>query len=106
MTINNNIEESYCSKEVHTLLKLKGFEVTAWNVLPTHGLAIEWIRINHNVWIYPQLYVNSFKQQYIPMIVPSLSINPNNTIQLDCINDSPQEATEAGLLYTLTNLIK
>jgi hypothetical protein len=61
---------------------------------------VEWLRVNHGIWVYPQITGNSFTQHYIPMIAPKL--NPNNTIQLAKYN-SPQEAYSAAFDYILNN---
>lgn len=128
-TINNNIQESYCSFEVSKLLKEKGFDcictksymdfgmdgipdmrivnhITKPNILaPTYALAIEWIRTNFDHHI--ENIRNSFdKYEYC--------IDPNKklweTLKETPIHSKkqfkiPQEATEAALLYTLKNLI-
>ncbi len=132
MNINNNIEESYCSREVCILLKEKGFSIyqsTQYSntinpntvycytekqcklfrdtyYRPTQAFAIEWMRVNFgkHILIAPT-YFNDEVKGYIWN---------NHLITMDNIGevlkrgqfDTPQEAIEAALLYTLTNLIK
>lgn len=130
MEINNNIEESYCSLEVSKLLKEKECEVDTLNVYrseifetygeyelgyysnsenkkgivaaPTHALAIEWIRINFGFWI--EIYKNASGYGYIIQKTDTGSIIKEITDFI--FFNSPQEATELALLYTLQNLIK
>ena len=130
--INNNIQESYCSFEVSKLLKEKGWMVRTHKYLftdsqdagrfwfstlrdgniphgfdgkeeervyiPTHSLAIEWLRVNFGVCIYfKRITINDFNVCYIGDNLCE--------IELSGLFNSPQEATEAALLYTLKNLI-
>jgi hypothetical protein len=67
---------------------------------PEQHQVVEWLRLNHGIWVYPQITGNSITQYYIPMIVPKL--NPNNTIQLTKLN-SPQEAYSAAFDYIKNN---
>jgi hypothetical protein len=116
--INNNISEHYCSFEVSKLLKDKGFDIWTYSGWtngeikngfkvsihetnrPTHALAIEWIRVNFGIWICidnhtPILFefsIRNLKDEFTP--------------QSEGNFNSPQEATEAALLFTLQNLIK
>ncbi len=78
MKINNDITEPYCSFEVSELLKEKGFDCECNTfrledgefivgryptnnnecgiiLAPTHALAVEWLRINFNVWVSVEL---------------------------------------------------
>jgi hypothetical protein len=128
--MNNNIQESYCSFEVSKLLKEKRFEQLTQKAFiedgteyqfettpqnyndengrfyktssrPTHSLAIEWIRVNFGIWIeiittYPNKY------EYNIYKLPDID---NQMAVIHAQLNSPQEATEAALLYTLQNLI-
>ncbi len=122
--MSNNIQEDYCSFEVSKLLKEKGFAVFCGNSFnpttneeqrgicsdnivvaalaqPTHSLAIKWIRENFGIYIWvEQTKLDLFK----PFIKP-IKGNSQNTTHWD-FHRTPQEATEAALLYTLQNLIK
>lgn len=74
---------------------------------PTHSLAIKWIRENFGI------HIEAFRQRginglgYNFMCVPT-ELGKNNSDKI--VNEegypSPEEATEAALLYTLKNLIK
>lgn len=66
--------------------------------VPTHALAIEWIRTSHNIWISVDFY--SAGWSYIITWLDS------DCRQVKGDYDSPQAATEAALLYTLKELIK
>ena len=129
--INNNITETYCSFEVSKLLKEKGFDVkceyffnegSGWRLqndylirsgddmiieTPTHALAIEWIRVNWGLWVQPYQHYTKYSwdvMQYEYKGHYNVSIANGRTFHSECYA-SPQEATEAALLYTLTNLI-
>ena len=125
--INNDIKESYCSFEVSKLLKKngcniygylqevwlgnsydkKGKEIPVFGLgssskLPTHALAIEWIRVNFGIFI-------------VVGISSTRPIGFHYYIQNDRGNETcnsisgnyktPQEATEEALKYVLQNLI-
>ena len=131
--INNKIQESYCSFEVSKLLKEKGCDLPAQLIhyYPprkkdnvhlgpgwgrkykyyvnqhkdgsdrihsfTHALAIEWIRVNFGIWITVGYLGDGYnctiqnKEGYTKKAMGNFN--------------SPQEATEAALLYALQNLI-
>lgn len=128
MTINNDIQEAYCSFEVSKLLKEKGFkrytsmwydengDTVLWGDImgdqddidnhiasPTHALAIEWVRVNFGIWIQIHGWTNQpvddelWKEAYQAFV--------NGDAMDVSIFKTPQEATEAALLYTLQNLI-
>ena len=130
MIINNNIEENYCSFEVSKLLKEKGFGVSTiscyeagipaqgeffedWNrdnrfkdskdsaSRPTHAVAIEWLRVNYSTDISILIVAGSW---YGPYIFRNRN-RMNKEGEPGQYFSSPQEATEAALLYTLKNLI-
>ena len=129
-TMNNNITEDYCSFEVAKLLKEKGFRVPTekhymgskkiYDIspssdhnnpsytkemysAPTHALAVKWIRDNFDIHIttartYTNSEYNFFYQIYF--------LQKKEKILLQCTYfKSPEEATEAALLYTLKHLI-
>lgn len=129
--MNNNIQEDYCSFEVSKLLKDKGLlpytmfgfvttfyepksqsvrhygrtGKTSLNKLiyrPTHSVAIKWIRENFGIHIFPDFGIG-WEGIVVPVGYIGEGIFPNN--QIDGYK-SPEEATEAALLYTLRNLIK
>lgn len=124
--MNNNIQEHYCSFQVSKLLKEKGFDIECskfynnegWNFnvgehehsfanntelngrgfsRPTHALAIEWIKVNFGFWIYVKLI--SDNNWLFDVSIDIFSFRAEKGFS------SPQEATEAALLYTLKNLI-
>lgn len=128
--MNNNITEDYCSFEVSKLLKEKGFVVYCTSLYtedgkqndvgnyngvdddnyisfsrPTHALAIKWIRENFGIFfdITPNwVYQGKFKGYWFKIY------SLKNGVLLYETNksfNSPEEATEAALLYTLKNLI-
>lgn len=129
--MNNNITEDYCSFEVSKLLKEKGFDCMCdrkaaftdknkfypavihytklsncdkayadGNVLvPTHALAIKWIRENFGIHISVDFDIEnswSFACYGLSGVIGTI---------VNSEYDSPEEATEAALLYTLKNLI-
>lgn len=120
--MNNNIKEPYCSFELCKLLKEKGFDISTpyiegwFNIekfpkyysqgcsscsIPTHALAIEWIRVNFGIWIT----VEPFEGKYFKFIIFSDTVSSVKNLNL-ANHNSPQEATEAALIHTLKNLVK
>ncbi len=127
--INNEIEESYCSIEVSRLLKEKKFEAETYAYFlhsdeenepdfrisnkwinrnleddfisaPTHGIAIEWIRVNfnHDIESRGVRYAGDEKSSYYQAYVNGCVVSMERY-------NTPSEAIEAALLYTLENLI-
>lgn len=122
------ITEDYCSFEVSKLLKEKGFDIYSesyyldntkelreyvgcYNTLdqekdnphsirPTHSLAIKWIRENFGIHIFIDFPNTNHKWYYQIADFKNLK-----TLNTGYFFDSPEEATEAALLYTLKNLI-
>ena len=133
--MNNNIAEDYCGFEVSKLLKEKGcnlpvnkwFDNTQVRVSydigtalgsPTHSLAIKWIRENFgiNIHVHPCIQIKGLEiktgntfQSYISRL------NHTAIFGQKVEGDIPDgdyrkprnyyDSTEAGLLYTLKNLI-
>ena len=132
--LKNSIDESTCSFELSKTLKAKGFDSDSIStrevyksdgtnrfchvtneyidqtpyfngvcLKPTHAIAIEWVRVNCGVWVLLDILdVNNDLCNYV--------VKWHNGI---CLNEArgkgyetPQEATEAALLYVLNNLIK
>lgn len=67
---------------------------------PTQTIAIEWIRVNFRIWIT----VEPFDGNYFKFVIFSDSVSSVKDLNL-ANHNTPQEATEAALLYVLTNLI-
>ena len=124
--INNNIQESYCSFEVSKLLKEKGFDcyTTTWHQRgngivgdvvgksdrynskgeaytsrPTHALAIEWIRVNFEIWIIIEPDIQNNRCWF--QIISKKYKGDGNTGFFNTL----QEAEEVAMLYTLKELI-
>lgn len=118
MNINNNITEKIVSLAVAELLKEKGFACICHYYeykgkrehsyykndsffpdrvyIPTIALAIEWIRENFRIHIWVTGQRTDWKYH----------IKPDEKLPFSsCLFNSPEEATEAALLYTLQNLI-
>lgn len=69
-------------------------------IAPTHALAIEWLRVNFGIWITCSPVINTWCNS-----ISYLKDNKmTNSTTLDYF-ETPQEATEAALLYVLKNLI-
>lgn len=88
-----------------------GFKDAPYFNAPTHALAIEWIRVNFGICIYvgcKEKEDGSGDVWYIPC-GRNLPLKKNGQFIIDTIpylpKETPQEATEAALLYTLQNLI-
>lgn len=78
---------------------------------PSHTVAIFWIWVNFGIWIYvgcKEKEDDSGDVWYIPC-GRNLPLKKNGQFIIDAIpylpKETPQEATEAALLYTLQNLI-
>lgn len=77
---------------------------------PTHALAIKWIRENFGIHIEIR-HIKTFGVNRFHIVIWKYSeedyhtIHCNNNIGYEVWN-TPEEATEAALLYTLQNLIK
>jgi hypothetical protein len=130
-TINNNIQEELVSFKVAKLLKKAGFNVAVQIVdefditasrdqgylynhlhknnifrLPTQQLACDWIRVNFDIHICVD------KQNYKLFKYRISDLSLRNDALTDMVEkqefnfDTPEEAKEAALKYTLTNLIK
>ena len=80
---------------------------------PTHALAIEWIRVNFGIWITAYAHARKWvvtiedisekswiredgSERMLPRDIGSSNVEEKN---------SPQEAIEAALLYTLQNFV-
>jgi hypothetical protein len=75
-----------------------------FTLAPTHAVAIEWIRVNFGIHIFAD-----FDLGWEGIIVVPVGYYENGKFpSLGEISkfDTPQESTEAALLYTLQNLIK
>lgn len=68
---------------------------------PTHALAIEWIRVNKNIFIALIPVWNNVAYSYQYQVK---DLSNGNQIEYSAFN-SPQEANEAALLYVLKNLV-
>lgn len=76
---------------------------TAPTGFPTHALAIEWIRVNFEIEVFPVcIRFNSKRKKGYQFV--TISNNYTNYNQEGDFS-YPQQATEAGLLYTLQNLL-
>lgn|SRR5574343_11987 len=69
----------------------------------THSLAIEWIRVNFGIWIsiIQNEYEDKFQYTLVKKENSSWYIVDNGKLF-----NTPQQATEAALLFTLQNLIQ
>lgn len=100
--LNNEIEEDYCSDAVTDMLITAGFDVDIPNPQPTHALAIEWIRINFELYVSPGFNRRSHRYSCTVYDVK---------VEEECMRFSaenysePWGATEEALIYTLGNLI-
>jgi hypothetical protein len=125
------IQEAYCSFEIAKLLKEKGFdercrsyfindlgdyrrcavEITdkdctiEQTLRPTHQMACAWLRINHQIFIRPNIIFAAHPIKYYCEI---FCYGDNLNTQQDVTTESfetPEEAVEAALKYVLKNLI-
>ena len=99
----NNIKESYCSFEVHSLLVEKGciIPITENSVWIPQSMAIEWIRINFGFYI--DSYVDD--DQTFGYLVTRFSDMGRHDYPLVRNFKERQDAVNAALIYVLTKLI-
>jgi hypothetical protein len=104
--MTQKIDPQYVRFDTAKLLKEKGFA----NIQIDYGLnqmlnqsnppeqwqVVEWLRVNHGIWVYTD-FLGSWKY-----VIVKLKDNSRRTIEGF---NSPQEATEAGILYVLNKLI-
>lgn len=126
--MNNTVTEDYCSFKVSKLLKEKGFfQVTSnwfnkdgkkiyWTEIegtfkesnlipnPTHALAIKWIEENFGIYIWAQFSIHD-NTKFTGLAADEEYFKEMGGRDLTGNKDTPQEAIEAALLYTLKNLI-
>ena len=104
-TINNNVQEGYCSKEIMMLLFNKCFkQLNDRSDVCSHALAIEWIRVNFGIHIFID-----FGLGWEAFTIPCGYNGEATTKDLHWNGNkftTPQEAESAAILYTLQNLIK
>lgn len=123
--INKDVHEHYCSLELLQLLYDKGMRFREWtegafhrNSLAekrfnegdvshlkdtvTHQIVVEWLRVNHGIWIgVSQDWDEGALLGYEALIETE---DGESTVRAKTFN-TPQEATEDGILYVLNNLI-
>jgi hypothetical protein len=125
--INKDVHEHYCSLEMLQLLYDKGMRYREWtdgafthNSLAehrfnqgdvshlkdtvTHQVVVEWLRVNHGIWIYTRPILDEdgewIFQGYIKLM------NDFRAKEYRCkLCREPQESIEDGILYVLNNLI-
>lgn len=108
---SRNSELDHYKQEVGFKHYLKGKEIL---MIPTHALAIKWIRENFKLFIYIRLYNNLSSYYSYMFTIAKVTRGMNKVLHSSGIRDkenkpywydTPEEATEAALLYTLKNLI-
>lgn len=67
---------------------------------PEQWQVVEWLRVNHGIWIY---VVGGGNNRYYPMYQDKNQYKL--ALDLDKFYDTPQEAYEAAIEYTLNNLL-
>lgn len=84
------------------------FESLKGVLAPTQSIALEWLRVNFNIILESMLFTHALKDslsyRWRIWIRPEAGKNCSNKIA-EAYFKTPQEALEAGLLYTLKNLI-
>jgi hypothetical protein len=118
--MNNNITEDKCSLEVSKLLWKHGMKtpeclLDKWlniNFIPTHAVAIKWIRENFYLDIstryisWPHLNEEKWTPYVDTMIKYKKGRKDRESMMIMMANEESQYlATEAALLHTLKNLI-
>lgn len=102
--INNDVEISYCSEYLGTLLKKKGFgvldeqerEISVRNI--SHDMAIEWLLLNFNIHVWAD-YDNRLKHWCGNYMILGQVSNWFSGF------GSPHEAREVTLECVLENLV-
>ena len=93
--------------------KNSDFAVNTFIAAPTHSIALEWIRVNFGIHLrVSRIYRRPLFDEPAPEPMFTVEIDDlyskNGKAYSDGVIDNfdtPQEAIEAALLYTLTNLI-
>jgi hypothetical protein len=120
--INKDVHEHYCSLEMLQLLYDKGMRYREWtegafthNSLAehrfnqgdvshlkdtvTHQIVVEWLRVNHGIWISVSLDLSNTQ-------LFDFEIQKEQWLHISQdYYETPKEAMEAGILYVLNNLI-
>lgn len=111
---NGEIVESNIKDVFHPV----NYNLKGWHKVsrPTHALAIEWIRVNHNIWIeiYPTVIEYNESKDKLKWTWRGQGLDKfyhNSRLKDTSFRDttyynSPQEAVESALKYVLTELIK
>lgn len=129
--MNKDIQEDYVSFEVAKLLKEKGFDIDNckyWNCsymtgsttttlsrfknehinsvkAPTQALVIKWLRIKHNIIVETLIFDKGFLEKD-KFCFQWRVYNNTEEWETEMVEfHTPEEATEAAILYTLQNLI-
>jgi hypothetical protein len=112
--------ESYCDLKLLQLLYDKGFRfkleteghrvinnlaeqrfneghVSYCNNYITYSVVVEWLRVNHGIWVYSYNNGTSW--------IGSIQKTNGSIIRIIPANDTPQEAYSAAFDYILNNLI-
>jgi hypothetical protein len=108
---NEKIEGLYFDGELKLIDKLPNkpcntdFASTRYNSAPEQWQVVEWLRINHNIDIYPKPQYIEGKKIYDAYI---WFMNENIVFDLEIITDfkTPQEAYSAAFDYILPTLNK
>lgn len=123
------ISEDYVTFETAKLLKEKGFDIETkyfynegsgwkfqsdsilktgegeWVNAPTQALALKWLRIKHNIHIWIAA-VSGNKWYWKAQLLNAIGNDEEKVKSYSNFADTPEEAIEAAVVYTLKNLIK
>jgi hypothetical protein len=122
--MNNKIQPTYVSFEQSKLLKEKGFDVITNKLYhyngsdfitlitknsenfgfsaPEQWQVVEWLRVNHGIWIQPIYQINSYWGFDIQKLDLKNILNGSTQTHIGKYN-SPQEAYSAAFDYILNN---
>lgn len=98
------VSEPQYSKMIHDGRRR---ELINWNLGPDFSAPeqyqiVEWLRLKHKIWVYPQLTGNSLNQVYIPMIM--IDLNPNKSIEVYRRGSTPEDAYSFAFDFLKDNI--
>lgn len=92
------LEDKFITTDTYAIMQGKKYFYR-----PTQALVVKWLRIKHNIQINTISCIDEPEKQYFNSIVSYL-FKEEELFRVQLVK-SPEEATEAALLYCLKNLI-
>ena len=91
-------------KKKGRLIEIPIFGLGATSKLPEQWQVVEWLRVNHNIWVYVPCYTKVLGDR-IPFYQYHIRVYGEQFIE-ECLSfKTPQEAYSSAFDYVLNNLI-